>query len=405
MSLLNDMLRDLDARRQNAPGSGVGAEKLIPATERAKASAAGLSGAMKVILSLGFGVLIAAVGLMLVLLFGGEPTAEPVPVATVAPVEEAPALPTPSPRQVAVQDSATAVELERLANRMQDLEEQNRALRARTNAQAASAVAITSATLPAPASTLASRESSSASVPQALPDATAPAPILVRATTAANTGAELQNDPSVSAAPIVSSVIRSPSDLSFRELDRLQVQQALTLWQQNQRGSALQSLREFSQSNIEAHQSREMLAKLLLQQGDSIEALSLADLGLRIAPDYNGYKKIKARILMGAGVSREAADLLSVRAPSLASDPEYHELQAASLLASKQFDEALILYEGLSEQSPDQSRWWYGRAASLDALGRGYEAAQSYERALRIGSLTSNLRQLSQERINAIRQN
>jgi MSHA biogenesis protein MshN len=405
MSLLNDMLRDLDARRQNAPGSGVGAEKLIPATERAKASAAGLSGAMKVILSLGFGVLIAAVGLMLVLLFGGEPTAEPVPVATVVPVEEAPALPTPSPRQVAVQDSATAVELERLANRMQDLEEQNRALRARTNAQAASAVAITSATLPAPASTLASRESSSASVPQALPDATAPAPILVRATTAANTGAELQNDPSVSAAPIVSSVIRSPSDLSFRELDRLQVQQALTLWQQNQRGSALQSLREFSQSNIEAHQSREMLAKLLLQQGDSIEALSLADLGLRIAPDYNGYKKIKARILMGAGVSREAADLLSVRAPSLASDPEYHELQAASLLASKQFDEALILYEGLSEQSPDQSRWWYGRAASLDALGRGYEAAQSYERALRIGSLTSNLRQLSQERINAIRQN
>jgi MSHA biogenesis protein MshN len=405
MSLLNDMLRDLDARRQNAPGSGVGAEKLIPATERAKASAAGLSGAMKIILSLGFGVLIAAVGLMLVLLFGGEPTAEPVPVATVAPVEEAPALPTPSPRQVAVQDSATAVELERLANRMQDLEEQNRALRARTNAQAASAVAITSATLPAPASTLASRESSSASVPQALPDATAPAPILVRATTAANTGAELQNDPSVSAAPIVSSVIRSPSDLSFRELDRLQVQQALTLWQQNQRGSALQSLREFSQSNIEAHQSREMLAKLLLQQGDSIEALSLADLGLRIAPDYNGYKKIKARILMGAGVSREAADLLSVRARSLASDPEYHELQAASLLASKQFDEALILYEGLSEQSPDQSRWWYGRAASLDALGRGYEAAQSYERALRIGSLTSNLRQLSQERINAIRQN
>jgi MSHA biogenesis protein MshN len=401
MSLINDMLRDLDARRQNAPGSGMGAETLIPARERVQASAAGLSGAMKVIISLGFGVLIAAVGLLLMLLFGGEQASEPVPVAIVVPVVEAPAVPTPSPRQVAVPESATALELERLANRMQDLEEQNRALRARTNAQAASAAAMASATIPTPASGLVFQESASAGAPQALPDTTAPAPTLA----GASAGAELQNDPSVPAAPVVSSVVRSPSDLSFRERDRLQVQQALTLWQRNQRGSSLQSLREFSQSNIEAHQSREMLAKLLLQQGDNIEALSLADLGLQIAPDYNGYKKIKARILMGAGVSREAADILSVRAPSLASDPEYHELQAASLLASKQFGEALIVYEGLSEQSPEQSRWWYGRAASLDALGRGYEAAQSYERALRIGSLSSNLRQLSQERINAIRQN
>ncbi|MEX2335513.1 MAG: hypothetical protein WD600_14725, partial [Pseudohongiella sp.] len=34
MSLVNDMLRDLDARRRDAPARGVGAEKLVPAAEQ-----------------------------------------------------------------------------------------------------------------------------------------------------------------------------------------------------------------------------------------------------------------------------------------------------------------------------------------------------------------------------------
>jgi MSHA biogenesis protein MshN len=435
MSLVNDMLRDLESRRRQVPAGGLGSDKLIPAMEIVESRSSWGS--------LLFWVPVLMVAAIAVLWYlqtapRNQPISMPVAVSggvagnavTASSANSAvsgavaPASTPPGPGSAAlnaleaVPDTVLAEELARMAQRMQALEQQNMALEELARAVAASDVQTASGQRPVTVV-----ERSTQQWNQAVSAPTQPSP---------GTGTRLQQNQiqqsqiqpgqpqgstatggsnanfglaDVNTAPLASSLVRNPSELSYSEADRQQVQQALAFWQGGQRAGALQMLRNFTASNPEAHQSREMLAKLLLQQGDTIAALEQADRGLQLAPDHGGYKKVKARVLMAAGLPGEAVALLEVRAPSLTGDSEYHELLAASRLAAQRYDEALISYQGLAGRNPEEARWWYGAAVSLDALGRGFEAAEAYERALQLGGLSVNLHQLSQQRLLDIRQN
>jgi MSHA biogenesis protein MshN len=427
MSLVNDMLRDLESRRRQVPAGGLGSDKLIPARE--------VSGTRSYWRSLGFWVPVLMVGAIAVLWYlqtaprnqqismpvamSGSTAANSTAnnaVATTPVISAANAL-------EAVPDTVLAEELARMAQRMQALEEQNMALEELARAVATSDVQTAFGQRPAPVVERPAQQWNQVTS--------------ASSQTSAGTGASLQQNQmqqnqiqqnqiqqsqaqgSFPAAGVdagfgladenterlASSLVRNPSELSHLEADRQQVQQALAFWQGGQRAGALQMLQSFTVSNPEAHQSREMLAKLLLQQGDTIAALEHADRGLLLAPDHGGYKKVKARVLMAAGLPGEAVALLEVRAPSLTGDSEYHELLAASRLAAQRYDEALISYQGLVGRNPEEARWWYGAAVSFDALGRSFEAAEAYERALQLGGLSVNLHQQSQQRLLDIRQN
>ncbi len=192
--------------------------------------------------------------------------------------------------------------------------------------------------------------------------------------------------------------------MSFEDSDRQQVQLALEQWSSGQRLSALQTLDSFTFENAEAHRSRETLAKLLIQQGENERALQVVDMGLAIAPRFYGYRKIKARLLLGQGSAEDALALLNNSAPSVSADPEYHDLLATANLSSQRFDSAVVSYQMLLQHDETVGRWWYGLGASMDAQGRTSEAANAYERALRSGELSANLRQNSQQRLQALRQ-
>lgn len=400
MSLVNDMLRDLDARRRDGPSTG--AERLIPVSSQSSNSQ-GLSVASKVLVALGMGGFIAALILVGIVFVGDTPSNEVPQAAVPAPVQRVVAQPDVEPARGAPSN----IELERMAQRLNLLEQQNQLLQQQAIAEASITAASSALPQGVPAAlpiapvqagpnTAAQAQNNLASMPVDTTTLSSPEVQNSVVATGSTTSTEISN---------VRSLTRSPSELSFRDQDRLQVQRSLELWQGNQRAASLDALRDFTGANIEAHQSREMLGKLLLQQGNTIESLAVADMGLQIAPDYAGYKKLKARILMAAGVPKEATLILQSRGPSLASDSEYHELLAASQLASKEYDAALYSYRALVSHEPEQARWWYGQAASFDALGRGFEAAQSYERSLRLEGLSPSMRQKSQERLTAIRQN
>lgn len=394
MSLVNDMLRDLDSRRRDAGNGGLSREKLIPVSDSRRKSAQA-----PVMLKWLVPILIMVLALGIVLVWRMQQQQQiPVSEQTLPTAAPETAMPVPEPRV----DQGILDEMQRMSLRMEQLEQRNIALELQVEqttpvtdalasppAEQAGALPLAPETgLPeSPADTmLASAPSALVEQPVALAADDAPAP------------------PS-DAEPSASTLVRMPAQVNFRELDLKQVQDALSLWQQGQQSAALDSLQRFASANPQAHQSREILAKLMVQQGDMIGALEQADLGLAIQPDHYGYKKVKARVLMAAGVPAEAADLLALRAPSLAGDSEYHELLAASRLASQKYAEALASYEALSASAPLDARWWYGVAAAQDALGSSFEAVQSYERALQLGGLTPMLRESSQQRIASIRAN
>ncbi len=418
MSLVNDMLRDLDARRRDTPARGIGAEKLVPAAEQ---SSAATKRAKPFWLWLVLPVLLlaAVTGYLLVGRDDGQlpPVVLSPPVAQTQPasrpvsaVDDAPAL-----------EAAVGIELAEMSARLRELEAQNQALlRAQQNqapapasgsSQPGAADPEQGAWQPREWTPQADAEAEQATLAAVEPEAglSASGQMAQAATPEAaprETGAAASAESSVpTAQPGLSvSTVRSPREMSFAERDRQVVQQALEQWNGGQQLAALQALDAFTYDFPEAHMSREMLAKLLIQQGEPERAMQVVDLGLTIAPRRNGYKKVKARLLLNQGQASDAVTLLSLNRPSAADDVEYHDLLATGLLSSAVYEEAALTYQALLAIDNQPGRWWYGLAAALDAQGQSGRAAQAYEQALRREDLGAALRQGSQQRLQALRQ-
>lgn len=196
--------------------------------------------------------------------------------------------------------------------------------------------------------------------------------------------------------------IRSSDELSANEVDVIQVQNGLKLLANGNEDAAFEALSSHVRAAPAAHQSRETLIKLLLSRGQTARAGTLADAGLSIAPNHSGFKKAKARFLIADKNYESAADLLSARAPEPRSDLEYHELLASAQLGAGDFVGAMQNYRQLLQFDGSQTRWWYGYAVANDRLGNISVAKQSYEQALKGASLSVGLRRSSEERVAAL---
>lgn len=198
--------------------------------------------------------------------------------------------------------------------------------------------------------------------------------------------------------------VKNASVQSPEEQDVRAVQKALQLIAENRTIEAYAALEQEIIDNRYAHQSRETYAKLLLNEGNHLGAFELIEAGLDLSPNHRGFKKVKARLLIAQGNLSAAVDLLLSRAPPVDSDLEYHEILATAQLASRDYEGALISYSGLVRQDQNQGRWWYGFAASQDSLGNLNAARQGYSRAVNLSNLSANLRRRSQERLAVLSQ-
>jgi MSHA biogenesis protein MshN len=175
------------------------------------------------------------------------------------------------------------------------------------------------------------------------------------------------------------------------------------LWGRNQRAEAVALLQGFIDANSLAHQSRETLAKLMLQQNDIVAVTVLVQQGMAVAPEFVGYRKLQARLLLSGGMTQEAVRLLSDKPPLVSVDNEYHDLLATAQLSTMDFAGAAKSYQSLVQQNRNEARWWYGLAAAQDGLGRETEALRAYQQALSLPSLSAGLRQRSEQRVTELR--
>lgn len=196
--------------------------------------------------------------------------------------------------------------------------------------------------------------------------------------------------------------IKDYAEMTPEEQDTLAVQYALRLIASNETIAAYTSLEQHIMQNRYAHQSRETYGKLLVNDGEYLAARNVIESGLGLAPNHAGFKKIKARILITNGALEEAVVLLSSRAPSINEDIEYHEILATAQLASRDYSGALNSYTQLVRQDRRQGRWWYGFAASQESLGNREAARQGYDQALQQSNLSPNLRRRIQERLTVL---
>jgi tetratricopeptide (TPR) repeat protein len=181
-----------------------------------------------------------------------------------------------------------------------------------------------------------------------------------------------------------------------------QYQNALKAAESGRYPYAIQSLTALLQSDPEYNDARVSLTALLLDQGKLAKANTIVDDGLQLHPGYTPFVELKARILTAEGRLKAAIALLQTAAPSLTDNPEYHGLMAALYARSEHDQEAVHIYQQLLELDPHNGNWWFGLGVSQDKLDRPRDAIEAFSKAIAEGHLNQDAIGYLQKRLHSL---
>lgn len=148
--------------------------------------------------------------------------------------------------------------------------------------------------------------------------------------------------------------------------------------------------------------AREGLVIALQRQGRLSETDGALLDGIAMARDPARFAKMRARLQASRNELDGALDTLSIAVPPVDVDPEYHALKAALAQQAGRLSEAAEIYSALTDYAPRNGTWLAGLAIALDGQGEQVAARDAYIRALQSGGLDRALIAHAQRRLTAL---
>lgn len=186
-------------------------------------------------------------------------------------------------------------------------------------------------------------------------------------------------------------VTKIPRPLSSEQQAEAQYQRALRYYRANQYSLAEPELRKTLALDVGHVAARELLVAMLIRAGRYPGADTLLAEGLEIFPQQVSFIQLKARMLMQQGNITAAIQLLAQNDPAIDAEPAYHALRAALYQRSGQHEHAVEIYVNLVKLYNDTPAWWIGLAISQEALGQIKPALESYRHAAASKGLSNSL--------------
>ncbi|MGD8742723.1 MAG: tetratricopeptide repeat protein [Granulosicoccaceae bacterium] len=210
--------------------------------------------------------------------------------------------------------------------------------------------------------------------------------------------ARTQGTPAAAATAVVKTVRqRSPAEQAQERM-----RQASSLLTQGDARGGEQALREALLHDPDLHAARELLAGVLLQQGRKNEAGEVLDAGLSRPVVPASVILLRARVYAEQQHEAEAISILESKRPPLGEAVDYYALLAALYQRQARHADAANLYRQLLQLRPRQAVWQMGMGISLEAIGQHAEAITAYETALNSG-LQDELHAYVSQRLRALK--
>ncbi|MDE2088561.1 MAG: tetratricopeptide repeat protein [Gammaproteobacteria bacterium] len=162
------------------------------------------------------------------------------------------------------------------------------------------------------------------------------------------------------------------------------------------------SLRAALALNPRLYRAREALAALLINTGRAGAAREVLAQGLRLDPGYAPFAALYARLLVNQGEVAQAAQALERASPDMTAQPGYYAFLAALYQRLGRYAQAAQLYQRVLQLRPQNGVWWMGLGISLEGEGNGTAALQAYTQARDSGNLAPKLLSYVNERIAAL---
>ncbi|WP_220720218.1 tetratricopeptide repeat protein [Agarivorans litoreus] len=169
-------------------------------------------------------------------------------------------------------------------------------------------------------------------------------------------------------------------------------------------GEARKEFQKALQLDHQAHEVREQLAALMFGRGDVRSAVSLLEEGLQLSPLRGSFRVMLARIFVQQDNLAQAIYYLENAEPSIIGNVDYYAMLAGLAQRLDKQELALTSYQKLVKHEPSRARWWLGYAIANDKLGSYQEALAAYQQAELMGQLSSNSRDFVVNRIRQLEQ-
>jgi MSHA biogenesis protein MshN len=368
MSLINQMLQDLDARRADMAGATPHGEQVRAVRERRATHPA-----WWLVLALA----IALAGLLAWLLL------RPAPV----PMREAPPhLPLKLDTDIAASTSPSVASggniLSHSAPAASVPAPNQTAVAQASDAEAPAPSALPVAGKPATARAAETRSQRGMS-PPALPDTAKVLPA-TRSLVAAS-----REKSSQVLSPITSN--KQVKELTPQQQAENAYRKALLLLQQDKAAEAIGDLENALQLDPQHVGARQALIGVLLDEKRPDDAARRAREGLALDVRQSGLAMILARLQLDKGELRPAIDTLEHTLPYAVDHADYQAFLAALLQRDDKHKQAVEHYLQALQRAPQNGVWWMGLGISLQAEQRLAEAREAFTRAKGTNTLSAEL--------------
>jgi Tfp pilus assembly protein PilF len=166
-------------------------------------------------------------------------------------------------------------------------------------------------------------------------------------------------------------------------------QQALAEQKQGAFDGAMKSWRESLEIYPQHTKARLALAQMLVDRKQAAAAADVLADGLMLLPQQTGFMLAIAPLWIQAGQQNDAMALLAQGVKSANSDPAYHAFYATQLLRLKRPAEAATHYGIALRSEANKSDWLLGLGLSLHGAGNVREAIDALRKASESGGLSA----------------
>lgn len=146
-------------------------------------------------------------------------------------------------------------------------------------------------------------------------------------------------------------------------------------------------------------QARQALLSLLVEQRRWPEAQALAAEGLALDPAQPGWAMAMARLQVEQGQLAEAEATMARHGQYGERNADYQAFHAVLLQKSQRPKEAVERFRAAVALRPGEGRWWYGLGAALEMDQRPGEAREAFLKARDAGNLSAELAALIEPRL------